>query len=182
MFYTTLLLDIYFTGLSGGSDCKESACNASDPRFKEIPLKKGMATHSSVAGEFHGQRSLVGHRPWGSQRVRHEGLLKLSLSCTSPCLDCNCLLFSLCQASLTFLTYFWRPDFPGYPGWVIFPSSFIMPWAPNWTANITITACTCVLIFLSLFTGITLYSINYALFIFVSSAPRILSVTHCLYH
>ena len=29
-------------------------------------LEKGMATHSSIlAGEFHGQRSLVGYSPWG---------------------------------------------------------------------------------------------------------------------
>ena len=48
MFYTTLLLDIYFTGFSGGSDAKESDCNARDPRFKKIPMEKGMATHSSI--------------------------------------------------------------------------------------------------------------------------------------
>ena len=31
----------------------------------EDPLEKGMATHSSVlAGESHGQRSLVGYSPW----------------------------------------------------------------------------------------------------------------------
>ena len=34
----------------------------------EDPLEKGMATHSSIlAGEFHGQRSLVGYSPWGSK-------------------------------------------------------------------------------------------------------------------
>ena len=32
----------------------------------EDPLKKGMATHSMfLPGEFHGQTSLVGCRPWG---------------------------------------------------------------------------------------------------------------------
>ena len=31
----------------------------------EDPLEKGMATYSSVlAGESHGQRSLVGYSPW----------------------------------------------------------------------------------------------------------------------
>ena len=31
----------------------------------EDPLEKGTATHSSaLAGEFHGQRSLVGYSPW----------------------------------------------------------------------------------------------------------------------
>ena len=32
---------------------------------REDPLKKKMATHSSIlAWEFHGQRSLVGYSPW----------------------------------------------------------------------------------------------------------------------
>jgi len=47
---------------------------------QEDPLEKGMATHSSVfffphssiLGESHGQSSLVGYSPWGSQRVRHD--------------------------------------------------------------------------------------------------------------
>ena len=33
---------------------------------QEDPLEEEMAAHSSVlAGEFHGQRSLAGHSPWG---------------------------------------------------------------------------------------------------------------------
>ena len=33
---------------------------------QEDPLEKGMATHSNIlAGEFHGQRSLVLYSPWG---------------------------------------------------------------------------------------------------------------------
>ena len=33
---------------------------------REDPLKKEMATHSSIlAWKFHGQRSLVGCNPWG---------------------------------------------------------------------------------------------------------------------
>ena len=32
----------------------------------EDALEKGMVTHSSILpGEFHGQKSLVGHCPWG---------------------------------------------------------------------------------------------------------------------
>ena len=32
---------------------------------QEDPLEKGMATHSStLAGEFHGQRSLASYSPW----------------------------------------------------------------------------------------------------------------------
>ena len=56
-------------GFPGGSDIKDSACNAGDQvRFlgREDPLEKGMATHSSIlAGESHGQRSWVGYSPWG---------------------------------------------------------------------------------------------------------------------
>ena len=60
----------------GGSDGKESACNAGDPGSipgQEDPLEKGMATHSNI---------LVWRIPWteepgglqfmGSQRVGHD--------------------------------------------------------------------------------------------------------------
>ena len=50
--------------LPGGSYSKESACNAGD-LSQEDSLGKGMATHpSTLAGEFHGQRSLAGYSPW----------------------------------------------------------------------------------------------------------------------
>ena len=45
LWYTTSL------GFPGGSDGKESACNAGDPGLilnQEDPLEKGMATHSSI--------------------------------------------------------------------------------------------------------------------------------------
>ena len=64
------------TGFLGGSDGKESICNAGGlVRLlgQEDPLKKGMATHSSI---------IVWRTPWtgepgwlqsmGSQRVRHD--------------------------------------------------------------------------------------------------------------
>ena len=36
----------------------------------EDPLEKGMATHLSIlAGEFHGQRSLVGYSLWGHKEL-----------------------------------------------------------------------------------------------------------------
>ena len=39
-------------GFPGGSDSKESACNAGDPDFQSLgqdhPLEEGMATHSSI--------------------------------------------------------------------------------------------------------------------------------------
>ena len=47
-------------GFPGGSDGKESVCNAVDPGLVpgwEDPLEKGMATHSSILPwEIHGQR------------------------------------------------------------------------------------------------------------------------------
>ena len=56
-------------GFPGGSNGKESPCNAGDPVQSlgwEDPLEKGMATHSSIlAREFHGQRSLESYSPWG---------------------------------------------------------------------------------------------------------------------
>ena len=58
-----------FLGFPGGSDGKESACNAGD--LGMIPglgrsLEEGMATPSSVLpGEFHGQRSLAGYSSLG---------------------------------------------------------------------------------------------------------------------
>ena len=37
---------------------------------QEDSLEKKMATHSSIlAGEVHGQRSLVGYSPWGQQEL-----------------------------------------------------------------------------------------------------------------
>ena len=39
----------------------------------EVPLQEGTATHSSVlAGEFHGQRSLVGYSSWGCKESDHD--------------------------------------------------------------------------------------------------------------
>ena len=56
-------------GFPGGSNGKESACNAGDPVQSlgcKDPLEKGMATHSGIlAREFHRQRSLASYSPWG---------------------------------------------------------------------------------------------------------------------
>ena len=56
-------------GFRGGSDGKESACNARDPGSIPSILgrcsKKEMAAHSSILpGKSHGQRSLVDYSPW----------------------------------------------------------------------------------------------------------------------
>ena len=49
---------------------------------REDPLEKEMATHSStLAGESHGGRSLVGYSPWGRKESdTTERLHSLSLS------------------------------------------------------------------------------------------------------
>ena len=40
---------------------------------REDPLEKGMATTPVfLPGEFRGQRSLVGHGPWGHKRAGHD--------------------------------------------------------------------------------------------------------------
>ena len=39
----------------------------------EDPLKEGMATQVILPGEFHGQRSLGGHRPWGHKESDRTG-------------------------------------------------------------------------------------------------------------
>ena len=61
-----------YQGFSGGSDSKESACNAGDPGLMTGSGKspgEGMATHSSIpAGEFHGQRSMVCYSPRGCKK------------------------------------------------------------------------------------------------------------------
>ena len=55
-------------GFPGGSDGKESACNAGDqgssPGLGRFP-EKGKATHSNLfwPEESHGQRSLADYRP-----------------------------------------------------------------------------------------------------------------------
>ena len=44
------------------------------PLGQEDPLEEEMATHSVVflPGESHGQRNLVGYRPWGYKTVSHD--------------------------------------------------------------------------------------------------------------
>ena len=56
----------------GGSDNKESACNAGDmgsiPGSGKIPWrKKWQLTPVFLTGKCHGQRSLMGYSPWGGK-------------------------------------------------------------------------------------------------------------------
>ena len=59
-----------FLGFPSGSDGKESTCNAGRPGFDpwvgKIPLKEGMATHSSIlAWRILWTRERRGYSPWG---------------------------------------------------------------------------------------------------------------------
>ena len=67
---------VQFWGFPGGSDSKESVCNAGRPGFTpwvgKIPWRrKWQLTPVFLPGEFHGQRSLVGCSPW-DHRIRHK--------------------------------------------------------------------------------------------------------------
>ena len=58
------------TGFHGGSEGKESACNAGDPGsipgFGGSPgVREWLLTPVFLPGEFHGQRSLAGYSPRG---------------------------------------------------------------------------------------------------------------------
>jgi len=58
----------------GGSDSKESNCNAGDlssiPGFGRSPGEgDGNSLQYSWPGEFYGQRSLVGYSPWGLKEL-----------------------------------------------------------------------------------------------------------------
>ena len=63
-------------GFPGGSDGKESACNAGDQGLRpglERSLEEGMATHSSILDwEIPWTEEPGSLQPMGSQRVRHN--------------------------------------------------------------------------------------------------------------
>ena len=63
-------------GFPGGSDGKESACNVGDlgsiPGSGRSPVEGNGSPPVFLPGKPHGQRSLVGYSPWGSQRVGHD--------------------------------------------------------------------------------------------------------------
>ena len=58
-------------GFPGGSDDKESACNARDLGWEELGRFHGegkrLPTPVFLPGEFHGQRSLASYSPWGGK-------------------------------------------------------------------------------------------------------------------
>ena len=66
-----LLSAIY---VPGGLDGKESACNAEDLGLilglgRSLGEGNGNPLQYSLPGKFHGQRSLVGHSPWGCKEL-----------------------------------------------------------------------------------------------------------------
>ena len=61
-----------FLDFPGGSDGKESACNAGDLGLisgLEDPLEEGKETHCSCLENPHGQRSLEGFSPWSHNEL-----------------------------------------------------------------------------------------------------------------
>ena len=66
---------MYKVGFTGGSDGKESTCNAGDrvrSLGQEDPLEKGMATHSTILAWRIPWTEEPGRlQPMGSKRVRY---------------------------------------------------------------------------------------------------------------
>ena len=61
-------------GFPGGSDSKESDCNAGDPGsipgLRRCPWRrKWQSTPVFLPGEFHGKKSLVGYSPKGHKEL-----------------------------------------------------------------------------------------------------------------
>ena len=60
-------------GFPGGSDGKESACNAGDvgsiPGLGRPLEKEWQPTRAFLPGEPHGQRGLAGCSPWGCKEL-----------------------------------------------------------------------------------------------------------------
>ena len=76
----------------GGSDHKESACNAGDLGWED-PLEKGR--HPSpvfLPGESYGQKSLAGYSPWGCRGLDTTEWLTVSLFWSAfDCTKLNCI-------------------------------------------------------------------------------------------
>ena len=77
----------------GGSDGKESACNAGDPGLIPglgIPWRrKWQPIPVFLPGEFNGQRSLAGYSPWGRKDWDTTEPLTLSLFFIGILLPCK---------------------------------------------------------------------------------------------
>ena len=74
----------------GGSDGKESACNAGDPfdQVRKIPWRREwQPTAVFLPGESHGHRSLAGYSSWGHRELDMTEQLTLSLYLLSNVLN-----------------------------------------------------------------------------------------------
>ena len=92
----------FLAGFPGGSDGKESTCNAED-QIGQVPWKrKRQPTPVFLPGESHGQRSLAGYKSIGSQRVRHDWATN-----TFPFAFC-CTLFTKSDGKEVFPIILWR--------------------------------------------------------------------------
>ena len=71
-------------GFPGGSDSKESACNAGNPGLGRFPWRKEwQPTLVFLPAKSHGQRSLVGYSPKDHKDSDMTERLLLSLSYTA---------------------------------------------------------------------------------------------------
>ena len=83
-------LQSYHVGFPGNATCKEPACQCRrherqgfNPWIGKVPWRRTwQPTPVVLPGETHGQRSLAGYSPWGSQREWHNwsGLARKELS------------------------------------------------------------------------------------------------------
>ena len=68
-----MLLFHFFMSFPGGSDSKESACNAGDlgsvPGSGKSPGEGNGNLLQYLPGKYYGQRSLVGYSPWGCKKL-----------------------------------------------------------------------------------------------------------------
>ena len=88
-----------YLGLSGGSDSKESTCNAGRPRFNpwvgKIPWRrKWQPTPAFSPGEVHGQRSHIGYIPRGRKdsgttEAVSQSVSSVAQSCPTLCNPMN---------------------------------------------------------------------------------------------
>ena len=79
--YNFVFSSLQTKGFPGGSDGKESACNAGDlgsnSGWGRPPLRKEwQPTPVFLPGEFDGHRSLAGYSPWGCKESDTTELLR----------------------------------------------------------------------------------------------------------
>ena len=87
LIHVCLWVCMYLPGFLGGSDSKESNCNAGRPGFdpglgRSPGREHGNPLQYTCLENPHGQRNLAGYSPWG-RRVRHNWMTKLS-TCIYP--------------------------------------------------------------------------------------------------